>query len=446
MTSPFSSSLQNARILVVDDEPGMRNFLVKTLQMHCHMVQEAANAKEATDKLDQEQFDLVILDNIMPGLSGIDWLQEQREIGLFSDAILITAYAELETVIEALRAGAVDFLIKPFRANQILNAVSRSLDNAALRRENNLLRHELQAGPNILRQQDQLVGSSPEIAEVKDKLQRFANIPSNVLITGESGVGKEVAARMLHAISDRADKPFVYLSCASGAVETFEEDLFGRAAHYAQGHGQKEGLLLSAQGGSLFLDDVDELSTQAQIALLKVIEAQRVRPIGASRDIPLDIRFIFATTKHLEPMVEEGSFRRDLYYRLNVLNLHLPPLKDRPADIMDLTEVFLDQMKKDFNIAPPEITSAVRTKFLRYEWPGNVRELRNHIERSMIHDDLEYGLEIPSAPTETDTLAAVERRHILDTLQACNGNRAEAARRLGVSRKTIDRKCRSWDI
>ncbi|MEP3245532.1 MAG: sigma-54 dependent transcriptional regulator [Sneathiella sp.] len=442
----FMSSLSHASVLIVDDEPGMRNFLVKTLRPYCAYVDEAEDAEQASAKLDEKQFDLVILDNIMPGQSGIDWLSEQREIGLFADAILITAYAELETVIAAIRVGAVDFLLKPFRSNQILNAVARCLDRANLQRENNLLKHELGTNSNLLRHRNRLIGNSDEMQDVCEKLGRFAELKSNVVITGESGTGKEVAARMLHDLSDRSDRPFVSMACAGRSRETFEEDLFGRAAIHVDGVDQKEGFLLSAQGGTLFLDDVDELPAQSQIALIKVIEANSVQPISAARKIPLDVRFVFSSTKPLLQLVQAGEFRDDLFYRINVLDVHIPPLRQRPTDILDLTNLFLEQMQHDFKVQGPELTAPVRAKLLGYEWPGNVRELRNHIERALIQGDLSIGLESPHENGSIETLAAIERRHILDTLDACDNNRAEAARRLGVSRKTIDRKCQAWGL
>ncbi len=443
----FMPTLSKASILIVDDEPGMRNFLLKTLMPYCARVEEAEDALQASAKLDEEHFDIVILDNVMPGQSGLEWLSEQREIGLFSDAILITAYAELETVISAIRLGAVDFLLKPFRSNQILNAVARCLDRANLRRENNLLKHELGANSNLLRHRNRLVGNSEEMQEIRDKLNSYAQLKSNVVITGESGTGKEVAARMLHDLSDRSDRPFVSMSCAARSLETFEEELFGRAAVHMEGVDEKEGLLLSAQGGTLFLDDVDELPAQSQIALIKVMEANSVRPISAAREIPLDIRFVFSSTKPLISLVQAGEFREDLFYRINVLDVHIPPLRQRPTDILDLTHLFLEQMQHEFKVEGPELTPSVRGKLLGYDWPGNVRELRNHIERALIQGDLSCGLEDRSKPeNDIETLAAVERRHILDALEACDNNRAEAARRLGVSRKTIDRKCQVWGL
>ncbi|MEM1343670.1 MAG: sigma-54 dependent transcriptional regulator [Pseudomonadota bacterium] len=440
---PFAPRLAQASVLVVDDEPGMRHFLTRTLGPRCRRVATAADTEEASALLDDERFDVVILDNLMPGDTGIEWLAEQRRAGLFSDAILITAYAEMETVLGALRAGADDFLLKPFRSNQILNAVSRSLDRAALRHENALLRHELAGGRDLLRHRARLIGSSPQMHALSRTIERFAALPSPVIVSGASGTGKEVAARMLHARSPRAERPFVPISCTAFSAEAFQAALFGQTE---QAGTAQEGLLIPADGGTLFFDNVAELDPAAQTLLLRLMEEMRFRPVGARRDTSLDVRFVFSTRAPLAPKVEAGLFREDVYYRINVLQVDIPPLRERPQDVLDLTEMFLDTMAREFDVAPLEITPAARAKLLRYPWPGNVRELRNHLERALIHGDLEYGLDLIADDGATDSLSAVERRHILETLEKVGGNRAEAARRLGVSRKTIDRKCQTWGI
>lgn len=397
-------------------------------------------------KLDETRFDIVILDNLMPGQTGIEWLTEQRQIGFFGEAILITAYADLETAIAALRAGAIDFLLKPFRANQILSAIARCLDRTALRHENTLLRHELSLGRNILTGRDRLVGGSDKMKQVKDILRRCAKLDSNVLIKGETGTGKEVAARMLHANSERANKPFVPVTCAAFSDKHFNAVLFGSLPENADAGQASDGLFISAEGGVLFLDDVDQLSSFAQAALVQVIETGKIKPVNASREIPVDVRIIASCARNLLDLVQDGSFREDLYYRLNVLNVEMPSLRQRPDDIIDLAKMFIENIAAELQVDPPKINAAARRKLLRNPWPGNVRELRNHIERALIHDDLEYGLEFDPDDHEGETLASVEKRLILDTLETCKGNRAEAARRLGVSRKTIDRKCQAWNL
>ena len=250
----YGESLARAAILVIDDEPGMRNFLMKTLGARCRHVEQARSCAEAGECLDHGHFDLVILDNIMPDKTGLDWLEEQRRVGLFAETILITAYADLDTAIKALRAGVTDFVLKPFRANQILNAVARALDRKYLARDNYLLRHELSGGGGTAR--GRLLGHSPAIREVRELLARLAPMPTPVLFTGASGTGKEIAARTLHGLSERADKPFVAVNCAAISDEHIAEELFGVID---DGKRRKDGLLFHAEGGTLLLDEVAQL-------------------------------------------------------------------------------------------------------------------------------------------------------------------------------------------
>ncbi len=444
----FGAALALASILVVDDEPGMRNFLLKILGPRCKHVEAAPDCTAAAALLDKHHFDIVILDNVMPGKNGLEWLREQRAIGFFADAILITAFADLETAIEALRAGAVDFVLKPFRSNQILNAVARSLDRQHLRRENFLLKHELASDMATMRAS--LVGSSPRISEIRATLERVAPLPTPVLFTGDTGTGKEVAARALHAMSDRADKPFVPVNCATTSPDVIAAELFGDVTGHAEApEGRRDGLLLHASGATIFLDEIADLPLPVQGMLLRVIEEMRLRPFGSEREVPLNLRFIFATNKDLAAEVEAGRFRADLWHRINVLSIHMPPLRERLEDIPDLAALFMAQIAHQLGMPPLALGEDVLLNLSTYDWPGNVRELRNLIERSLILGEFppEFaGGAGDYCPENPDTLACVERRHILRILEACGGNRAEAARRLGVSRKTIDRKCAMWDV
>jgi len=381
----FGPWLAQASILVVDDEPGMRNFLIRTLAPRCKRIEEAADTEEASRKLDQHHFDVVILDNIMPGKNGVDWLVEQRAIGFFADAILMTAYADLETAIQALRAGAVDFVLKPFRSNQILNAVARCLDRMRLQRENFVLRYELRASSEHILLRDKLIGESVAIRQVRDTIARVAPLPTTVLLTGESGTGKEVAARSLHALSDRASKPFVPVNCAAIPPDMIETELFGHLkGAFTGAEATREGLFMHAQGGTLFLDEIGEMPLATQSKLLRVIEDRRVRPVGAEREVPVDLRFVFATNADLEKQVEQGRFRADLFYRINVMQLHLPPLRDRDGDALELADLFMNKLSQQLGMPPVAIDAPVRAALSRYAWPGNVRELRNLIERSLI--------------------------------------------------------------
>lgn len=443
--------MAQSSILVVDDEPGMRNFLVRTLKPRCKRVEEASNTAAASRLLENNNFDLIILDNIMAGKCGVEWLQEQHDEGYFGDVILITAYADLETAIRAMRAGAVDFVIKPFRTNQILNAISRCLDRSRLQRENFVLRHELRSRPGGDRSRSKLIGISPALKQIRELLARVAPLPTTVLITGESGTGKEVTARTLHALSPRADKPFVPINCAAIAPDIIESELFGHMkGAFTGAASSREGLFFYAQGGTVFLDEVGELPPSMQSKLLRVLEDKRVRPVGAEREVPVDVRLVSATNANLDEAVAQGKFRQDLYYRLNVMRVHMPPLRERIEDVGPLSQMFMEQIAADLGVLPLQLDSHVLTNLERYSWPGNVRELRNFIERSLILRDFPDDVVKTKKngahfDPQSRSLAAVEKRHILTVLEHCGGNRAEASRRLGVSRKTLDRKCALWN-
>jgi len=443
--SIIDRALANISVLVLDDEPGMRNFLRRVLGPRVNRLEEAVNAAEASALLDAHHFDLVILDNVMPGQSGLDWLAEQRKVGLFAEAILITAYADLETAIHALRVGAADFVLKPFRSNQILNAVARCMDQRFLRRENFLLKHELHA--DSLSSRGRLIGNSPGIGKVRDTLKALADVPTPVLFTGETGTGKEVAARTLHAISNRARGLFVPINCAGVNAERLMTELFGDISR------QQDGLLALASGGTLFLDEIAELPMPVQAVLLRVVQENRLRPQGAEREIALNLRFLFATSANLEKAVEEGRFRRDLWHRINVMSVHMPPLRERVGDLNELADHMMGLLARQLGVARLAITDSVLHALARYPWPGNVRELKNLIERSLIlggfpaqfAGEAGPGRKTPDSDAPVESLQMVEQRHIRMVLAACDGNRAEAARRLGISRKTIDRKCALWD-
>ncbi|MGR3502585.1 sigma-54-dependent transcriptional regulator [Pseudaestuariivita sp.] len=439
----YGPTLAGAAILVVDDEPGMRNFLVKILEPRVRVVAQAASPVEATALLDQAHFDLVILDNVMPGKTGLDWVAEQKAKGFFADTIMITAYADLETAIQALRAGVSDFVLKPFRANQILNAVARTLDRKFLARDNTLLKHALEVDAGT---RGQLLGKSPALNEVRDMLVRLAPLPTPVLFSGATGTGKEIAARTLHAMSDRVDKPFVAVNCATIAPDRIAHELFGVVEG---GETRSAGLFLLAEGGTLFLDEVAQMPEQVQAALLRVLEDQRVRPVGAERDIPLDLRFLFATNADLAEAVEAGTFRADLYHRINVVNVAMPLLRERSEDIVELAALFTGQFATSLGMPKLELDEETLLKLRRYDWPGNVRELRNLIERSVIlgafPDEFRGAGQVTGAEA-IENLELVTQRHIMHVLDQCDGNRAEAARRLGVSRKTIDRKVAGWAV
>ncbi|NDD88839.1 MAG: sigma-54-dependent Fis family transcriptional regulator [Rhodobacteraceae bacterium] len=435
-------SLKNASILVVDDEDGMRHFITKVLEPHCKRVMQAASAKEAGALMDIHHFDLLMVDNLMPEQTGLDWLSEQRKLGLFADAIMMTAYADVETAVLALRTGVADFLIKPFRASQIVNAIASVLDKKYLRRDNDLLRYALAA--ETQQNNPWLLGTSVAIAGVSDLLKKLAGVKTPVLFTGESGTGKEIAARTLHAMSDRHAKPFVAVNCATLGADNGADQLFGKLGPTGE---VQEGLMQLADGGVLFLDEVAELPDPIQAMLLRVLEDYKMRPISAARDVALDLRFMFATNMDLEQAVANGKFRRDLFHRMNIVGVKMPPLRERREDIFELASMFMNQFSVDVGRQPLRLDDETLLHLTRHNWPGNVRELRNMIERSVIlgafPPEFQGGGQADGAAA-AETLDLVVQRHILTTLDRCNGNRAETARRLGVSRKTIDRKMMEW--
>ncbi|WP_374674305.1 sigma-54-dependent transcriptional regulator [Ideonella sp.] len=435
-----------ASVLVVDDEPGMRSFLAKTLASRVGLVHTAASADEADGLVRRHRYDLVILDVAMPGRSGIAWLRQQRAEGNACEVVLITAFADLDTAIEALRAGAADFILKPFRVTQILNAVHHGLERALLRRENWLLRRTVsQRTPPA----DGLVGSSIAIRGLQAAIAKVSAVDSTVLLTGESGTGKELAALALHRRSPRADGPFVPVNCATLSPELIEAELFGQA-WTGQGRGGRDGLFVYAQGGTLFLDEIGELPLPLQSTLLRVLEDRRVRPVGSEQQIPVDVRIVAATHRPLGREVSAGRFRADLYYRLQVVEIHLPPLRSHKEDIPELVEHFVATLAPQLGVPPIAVTADELAFLGQYDWPGNVRELRNLIERSLILGALNVSAlyQRPAraaAPVPTD-LQTLEKQHILAVLASVDGDKTRAAQLLGISRRTLERRVAEWGV
>jgi len=430
-------------ILIVDDEQGMLNFLVKTLAPRCHFVMSAASAEDGAQWLRGHHVDLVILDISLPGKSGVVWLKELREQGFTGEVILITAFADLDTAIEALRAGASDFILKPFRVPQILNAVKHCYERSRLRRENFVLRRAVAPPPG---RGTALVGRSPDLQNLRASIARVAPVNSTVLLQGESGTGKELVARELHAQSSRASGPFVPVNCAAVSPELIESELFGHA---------KDGLFHYAQGGTLFLDEIAELPLPIQATLLRAIEDLKIRPVGSEQLVPLNLRIIAATNRQLSAEVEAGRFRKDLFFRLQVVDLNLAPLRTHKQDIPELVAHFMAQLAPSLGVEPLTISAQEMDFLAQYDWPGNVRELRNLIERSLILGTLNVSALYPGvkpkpdsnstlAPTLPTDLHAMEKLHILTVLDSVQGDKTRAAQLLGVSRRTLERRVAEW--
>ncbi len=445
-------------VLVVDDEPGMVSFLVRALSLRCGKVEPADSVEAAEQLLARRHFDLIVLDISLPGRSGVQWLTQLRNHGFAGDVILITAYADLDTAIDALRAGASDFLLKPFSLVQLINAVKRCFERSRLMRENFVLKRELTQKNDPL---DGLIGQSTPMRELCARAKRIAPTPSTVLIQGESGTGKELAARALHRMSPRGSGskpgPFVPVNCAAISPDLIESELFGHVkGAFTGATAGREGLFYYARGGTLFLDEVSELALPLQAKLLRALEERTVRPLGSEQEVPVDVRVIAATNRNLSAEVTAGRFRQDLYYRLQVVELTMPALRERIGDLPELFSYFDRLLAPRLGVPSLELDPISLQRLSAYRWPGNVRELKNLVERSLIlgyvADDLLHELsDAQSGPAvamtqgdNCDSLAVVEQRHILAVLDACRGNKSEAARRLGVSRKTLERKCALW--
>lgn len=435
-------------ILIVDDEQGMLNFLVKTLAPRCHFVMSATSAEDGAQWLRGHHVDLVILDISLPGKSGVVWLKELREQGFTGEVILITAFADLDTAIEALRAGASDFILKPFRVPQILNAVKHCYERSRLRRENFVLRRAVAPPPG---RGTALVGQSPDLQGLRASIARVATVNSTVLLQGESGTGKELVARELHAQGSRASGPFVPVNCAAVSPELIESELFGHAKGAFTGATRaRDGLFHYAQGGTLFLDEIAELPLPIQATLLRAIEDLKIRPVGSEQLVPLNLRIIAATNRQLSAEVDAGRFRKDLFFRLRVVDLNLAPLRAHKQDIPELVAHFMAQLAPSLGVEPLTISAQEMDFLAQYDWPGNVRELRNLIERSLILGSLNVSALYPGETRRNETSAAptdlhaMEKLHILSVLDSVQGDKTRAAQLLGVSRRTLERRVAEW--
>ncbi len=436
-------------VLIVDDEAGIRSFLQKGLARKFALIEVAEDVEMANELRKRCHFDLIIADIRLPGCSGVDWVTELREQGSVTPVIFITAYADIETAISALRAGAADFIMKPFRMNQMHASIERCLEKQKIQRENFVLRREVKnyydsAG---------MVGDCDLIKSICQVIKRVAPMSSTVLLTGETGTGKELAGRAMHKWSGRSGS-FVPINCGAMSAELLESELFGHTrGAFTGAHQSREGLFMYANGGTLFLDEIGEMPMAMQTNLLRVIEQRSIRPVGSNKEIPVDVRVVAATNRDLAEDVKNGKFREDLYYRLDVLSIRMPSLKERLEDLPALVKYFTTILAGEMGVPALEIDDSELSLLESYAWPGNIRELKNVIERSLLlnrnpSDCVANPTSIiPSVVVNNDSglkLDEIEKRHILKVLADADGNKSSAARTLGISRKTLDRKTKSW--
>ncbi len=437
-------------VLIVDEEPGIRDFLQTGLQKHFSLLETAEDAHAAEALTQRCHFDLIILDIRLPGRSGVEWVRDLREQGNHIDVIFMTADADVQTAISALRAGAADFIIKPFRIEQIIASVERYLAGQQVYRDNFVLRRQVE---HIVGDSG-MVGKCDLIKSICQVIKRVAPMPSTVLIEGDSGTGKELAARAIHEWSGRSGS-FVPVNCGAMSAELLESELFGHVKGAFTGARQaREGLFTYANGGTLFLDEIGEMPFAMQVHLLRILEERTVRPVGSNCEMAVDVRIVAATNCDLAEQVRNGRFREDLYYRLNVLAIRMPSLKERTTDIPALARHFMHTISVDLGIESPVLEEAELSRLQDYDWPGNVRELKNVIERSLLlNSSPSQCLAGPAgmntreearASNDDVQLESVEKRHILRILEQERGNKSAAARLLGISRKTLERKVQAW--
>ncbi len=442
------------RILIIDDDRSMCEVLESELRRREFDVASATNPQEALARFEREDFGLVITDVNMADMSGVELCRQLVSRREDMPVIVVTAYANMETAIAAIRAGAYDFVTKPFDMDELALTIERALKHRALREEVTRLRQAVSGTQRF----DDILGTSPAMLKMCELITRVADTETTVLITGESGTGKELVAKALHAKSGRREGAFVAINCAAMPENLLESELFGHTrGAFTDARTARPGLFIKASKGTILLDEIGEMPAGMQAKLLRALQERTVRPVGGDQEQPFDARIIAATNRDLETEVEERRFREDLFYRINVVRVHVPPLRARGSDILLVAQHFLERYAAQSRRPVIGMTSATADKLLTYAWPGNVRELQNCIERAValaqfdqigvddlpekIRDYKTARISIESNdPSELLPMEEVERRYILKVLEAVGGNKTLAAQVLGFDRRTLYRK------
>ncbi len=437
-----------AKILIIDDDPGFRRLLETILKGEDYDVTSGGTVAEARKLGAERQFDLVLSDLKLPDGDGLQVLAWFTENAPGTPMVMLTAFGTVETAVQAMKLGAVDYLGKPLRSpDELRLLVARALENRQANRELHVLREQAAEGFSC----DSMIAEDPKMKEVLELARKVAPTNATVLLTGESGTGKEVIARCIHGNSSRAGRVFVAVNCAALTPTLIETELFGHEKGAFTGAvGQHEGRFERADGGTLFLDEIGELDGNLQSKLLRVLQEKTFERVGGKRQITVDVRVIAATNRNLKKMVEEGKFREDLFYRLNTFPLELPPLRERPDDIVALANFFLDRAAKEFGKPHLKLTDTGRDRLRAHSWPGNVRELENLMERvAILCDERVDAGDLPmggrSAPAgQPSTWEDIERKAIEDALRRNGGNRTKAAKQLGISLRKLQYRLKEY--
>jgi DNA-binding NtrC family response regulator len=444
-------------ILVAEDEDLMRAIISRLLEGAGYRVAAVPSAEEALEAFAAEDVAVTLTDIRMAGMDGLALLDRIKDIDAEALVVVMTAYSSVDSAVAALRKGAYDYITKPFVNEDLLQSVKNALRQRELFRENRALRRELDRRYSF----SEIIGTSDSLQQVFRLVEKVAATNTNILIYGESGTGKELVARAIHHNSPRSDRPFVAINCGALPETLLESELFGHTKGAFTGATQaRAGLFRSAEGGTIFLDEIGEISQALQVRLLRAVQEHEVTPVGSSSPARFDARIICATNRDLEKEVSEGRFREDLFYRLNVIEIHLPPLRERREDIPLLARHFVKHTAREQAQDEKPVESAAMTALINYNWPGNVRELQNAVERAFTLSGETINLDsLPprvrdaagQAPAVRDpdglrpTLTEIERRHILDTLASVNQDKARAANILGIDLSTLYRKLKRYD-
>jgi two-component system response regulator HydG len=447
------------KVLVVDDDSELCETIDAGLKKRAYDVAWITRAEQAFERIVAEDFDVVLTDLTMPGVDGIALCERIVANRPDVPVVVMTAFGSLDSAVSAIRAGAYDFINKPVQIDVLAIAIDRAARTRALREEVRRLRSTAASGPS-----DDLIGRSAAMRAVSELIERVADSEATILITGESGTGKEVVANAIHRRSRRARGPFVAVNCTAMPETMLESELFGHArGAFTDAREARAGLLVQARGGTVLLDEVGDMPLALQPKILRVLQERKVRPLGSTTEVAIDVRVIAATNRDLEGAIEEKRFREDLYFRLNVIHIPLPPLRARASDVLPLAQHMLETFATRSGKAIAGIAPAAAQKLLAYNWPGNVRELQNCIERAVafarfdqiLVDDLPEKLRdyrptnvlvVGDDPAELVPMEEIERRYVLRVLAAAQGNKAAAARILGFERKTLYRKLERWGV
>jgi DNA-binding NtrC family response regulator len=446
------------RVLLVEDDESLRLTQALYLEREGFVTHAVGSYQEARQSLSDSSFDLVVTDLRLGEASGLEVLAAVREVQPEAEVLVITGYGSVETAVAAMKEGAYDYLTKPVDPEHLVRMLRKALERQQLRRQVTYLRDQIarQAGIN------QMVAVSPSMRKILRTINEVAASNATVLIEGESGTGKELMAKIIHQHGNRSTGPFLAVNCGAMPESLLESELFGHMrGSFTGAHKDHRGLFEAAHGGTLFLDEVAETSTNFQVKLLRALQERTIRRVGDNREVAVDVRIIAASNQHLGQLVRDGRFRQDLFFRLKVIPIHLPPLRERREDILPLAESCLVRFSNRMGRRPPEVTEEAREKLLNYSWPGNVRELENVLERALIFNKgnpigagellLDSGFSPEPATSREDagpliSLAELEKRHILQVLSLCRQNKSQAARILGIGYNTLWRKLTKYGL